>query len=72
VARLSYKDVTSFEYRSCSLIEDDGKHNNADNDKYGDVLSPRHIDHSRFRKFYEHEEFNDNEHKEDLERVNVE
>jgi hypothetical protein len=54
------------------LIEDDGEHDDADNDKYGDVLSPRHSDHRGLGKFDEHEEFNDNEYKEDLDRVDVE
>jgi hypothetical protein len=61
--------VTSFKYR---LIEDDCEHNDADNDKYGEVLSPRHIDHRGLRKFNEHEKFNNNEHKKDTERVDVE
>ena len=64
--------IALFEYRRCSLIKDDGEHNDADHDKYGDVLSPRHIDHRGFRQFNEHEEFNDNEHEKDLERVDVE
>jgi hypothetical protein len=64
--------ITLFEYRSCSLIEDDGEDNDADKDKYGDVLSPRHSDHRGLRKFNEHEEFNDNENEKDLERVDVE
>jgi len=64
--------IALLEYRSRSFIEDDGEHNDADNDKYGNVLSPRHIDHRGLRKFDEHEEFNDNEREKDLERVDVE
>ena len=64
--------VALFEYRNCSLIEDDGEHNDADNNKYGDILSRRHSDHRGLRKFNEHEEFNDKKYKEDLERVDVE
>lgn len=64
--------IALFEYSHCSLIEDDGEHNDADDDKYGDVLSPRHIDHRGLRQFDEHEEFNNNEHEKDLERVDVE
>ena len=60
------------QYRHCSLIEDDGEHDDADNDKYGDILSPRHSDHRGLGKFDEHEEFNDNEDEKDLERVDVE
>jgi len=54
------------------LIQDDGEHDDADNNKYGDVLSPRHSDHRGLGKFDEHEEFNDNEDEKDLERVDVE
>jgi hypothetical protein len=54
------------------LIQNDGEHDDADNDEYSDVLSPRHSDHRGLGKFDEHEEFNDNEYKEDLERVDVE
>jgi hypothetical protein len=54
------------------LIDDDHKHNDADNDKYDDVLSPRHIYHRGLRKFNEHEELNHNEYEKDLERVDVE
>jgi hypothetical protein len=61
-----------FEYRSCSLIENDGEHNDADNDKNGDILSPRRIDHRRLRELNKHEEFNNHEHEKDLERVDVE
>ena len=71
-ARTRTKYSASSQYRHCSLIEDDGKHYDADNDNYGDVLSPRHIDEGGLRKFNEHKEFNDNEHEKDLERVDVE
>jgi hypothetical protein len=54
------------------LIEDDGEHDDAYNDKYGDILSPRHSDRRGLRQFNEHEEFNDNEYEKDLERVDVE
>jgi hypothetical protein len=54
------------------LIEDDGEHDDADNDKYGDVSSPRHSDHRGLCKFNEREEFNDNEYEKDSERVDVE
>ena len=54
------------------MIQDDREHDHADNDKYGDVFSPRHIDRRGLRKFNEHEEFNDKKYKEDLERVDVE
>jgi hypothetical protein len=53
------------------LIKDDGKHDDADNDKKGDVLSPRDICGRRLRKLNEHEEFNDDEHEKNLERVNI-
>jgi hypothetical protein len=54
------------------LIEDNREHDDADNDKYDYVLSPRHIDHRGLRKFNEREEFNNNEHEKNLERVDVE
>jgi hypothetical protein len=60
------------QYSDCSLIEDDSERDDADNDKYGDVLSPRHSDHRGLGKFDEHEEFNNNEYEKDLERVDVE
>ena len=43
-----------------------------ENDNFGDVRSPHHIDHGGLRKFDEDEKFNDNECEEDLERVDVE
>jgi hypothetical protein len=54
------------------LIKDKSEHDDADNNKHGDVLSPHHIDHRGLRKFNEHKEFNDNEHEEDIECVDVE
>jgi hypothetical protein len=54
------------------LIDYDLKRNDTDNDKYGDVLSPRHIDYRGPRQFNEHEEFNDTKHEKDFERADVE
>jgi hypothetical protein len=54
------------------LVQDDGEHDDADHDKYGDISSPRKIDHRGLGKFDEHEEFNDNEYEKDLDRVDVE
>jgi hypothetical protein len=54
------------------LIQDNGEHDDADNDKYGDVSSPRQIDHRGLGKFNEHEEFNNNEYEKDLDRVDIE
>jgi len=62
----------SSQYHCCSFIDDDGEHDDADNDKNGDVSSPRQIDHRGLRKFNEREEFNDNEYEKDLDRVDVE
>jgi hypothetical protein len=42
-ARIKYS--ASVQYCHCFLIQDNGEHDDADNDKYGDVLSPRHGDH---------------------------
>jgi hypothetical protein len=60
------------QYHRRSLVQDDGEHDDADNDKYGDVSSPRQIDHRGLGKFNEHEEFNNDEHEKDLDRVDVE
>jgi hypothetical protein len=54
------------------LIQDNGEHDDADYDKYGDVSSPRQIDHRGLGKFNEHEEFNNNEYEKDLDRVDIE
>lgn len=66
------KHSISLQYHRCSLIQDDGEHDDADNDKYGDVSSPRQIDHRGLGKFDEHKEFNDKEYEKDLDRVDVE
>ena len=54
------------------MIQDGGKHDDADNDKDGDVFSPRHSNHRGLGKLDEHQEFNNNEYEKDLERVDVE
>ena len=54
------------------MIQDGGKHDDADNDKDGDVFSPRHSDYKGLGKFNEHEEFKYNEYERDFDRVDVE
>jgi hypothetical protein len=66
------KHSISSQQRHRTLIEDDRKHDDADNDKYGDVSSPRQIDHRGLGKFDEDEEFDDEEYEKDSERVDVE
>jgi len=72
IARPHTKYSASSQYSHCSLIQDNGEHDHADNDKYGDVLSRRHSDRRGLRQFDEHEKFNNNEYEKDLERVDVE
>jgi hypothetical protein len=53
------------------LVQDDGEHDDANNDKHGDVSSPRQINHRGLGELDQHEEFNDNEYEKDLDRVDV-
>jgi hypothetical protein len=62
-ARPRIKHSASLRHHHCSLIQDNGEHDDADNDKYGDILSPRHSDHGGLGKFDEDEEFDDNEYR---------
>jgi hypothetical protein len=60
------------QYGHCSLLHNDGKHDHADNDKYSDILSRRQVIIEGLVSSNEREEFDDNERKKDLERVDDE